>query len=155
MVRIRSWIHKISAIHHDFHGWENIPLHVLISVVDLEVNGWRLMSDLWTRVPILMDLVHQSRDLFHRILFRKIIPLILEISRPPYFYTNTSKLFQSYIVVPIILHLGPYWSFYNYNYVPALINLIYFNYIFNLLTLNLHNFLTVAPIQAILELTRL
>jgi hypothetical protein len=38
------------------------------------------------------------------------------------------------------------YEIYNYNWVPALINLIYFNYLFNLLTLNLHNFQTVALI---------
>jgi hypothetical protein len=40
--------------------------------------------------------------------FRKIIPLILEIPRPRYFYKNTPKLFQNYILVPIFLHIGPF-----------------------------------------------
>jgi hypothetical protein len=28
---------------------------------------------------------------------------------------NTSELFHNYILVPIILHLGPCLTFYNYN----------------------------------------
>jgi hypothetical protein len=32
-----------------------------------------------------------------------------------YFCKNTPELFQNYILFPIILHLGPYTTFYNYN----------------------------------------
>jgi hypothetical protein len=56
--RIRSWIHKISTVHRDFHGRENVPLRILISATDLEVNGWHLMSTPWIREPIPVDLVH-------------------------------------------------------------------------------------------------
>jgi hypothetical protein len=33
----------------------------------------------------------------------------------PYFYKNTPELFQNYILVYVILHLGAYLTFYNYN----------------------------------------
>jgi hypothetical protein len=39
----------------------------------------------------------------------------MEIHRTLEFYRNTPELFQNYVLVPIILHLGPYLSFYNYN----------------------------------------
>jgi hypothetical protein len=39
-----------------------------------------------------------------------------------------------YVLVPTILYLGPYLSFDNYDWIPALINLIYFHYLFDLLT---------------------
>jgi hypothetical protein len=32
------------------------------------------------------------------------------------------------------------YKIYNYNWVPTLINIVYFNYLFNLLALNIHNF---------------
>jgi hypothetical protein len=32
-----------------------------------------------------------------------------------YFCKNTPKFFQNYILVPAILYLGPYLTFYNYN----------------------------------------
>jgi hypothetical protein len=56
--KIRSLIHKISADHRDFHGRQNVPLFVLISAADLEVDGWHLMSGLWTHELIPVDLVH-------------------------------------------------------------------------------------------------
>jgi hypothetical protein len=31
------------------------------------------------------------------------------------FYKNTPELFHNYILIPAILHLGPYLTFYNYN----------------------------------------
>jgi hypothetical protein len=31
------------------------------------------------------------------------------------FYKSTSELFWNYILVPVILHLGPCLTFYNYN----------------------------------------
>jgi hypothetical protein len=62
------------------------------------------------------------------------------------FCKNTSEFFYNYILVPVILHIGPYLTFYNYNYVLFFINSVYFNSLFNLLTQNLYNFLTVALI---------
>jgi hypothetical protein len=56
--------------------------------------------------------------------------------------------------VSVILHIDLCLTFYNYNWVFFLFNLTYFNNLFNLLTSNIHNFLTVALIQAILALTR-
>jgi hypothetical protein len=32
-----------------------------------------------------------------------------------YFYKNILDLSRNYILVPIILHLGPHLTFYNYN----------------------------------------
>jgi hypothetical protein len=43
---------------------------------------------------------------------------------PQYFCKNTPKLFINYILVYVILHLGPCLTFYNYNYVIFLINLL-------------------------------
>jgi hypothetical protein len=37
---------------------------------------------------------------------------------------NTTKLCQNYVLVPVILHIGPCLSFYNYDYVLFLINLL-------------------------------
>jgi hypothetical protein len=62
-----------------------------------------------------MDPVHRSMDLYHGIFFRKIILKILEIPIPQKFYKNTPKLFLNYVLVLVILHLGPYLTFYNYN----------------------------------------
>jgi hypothetical protein len=62
-----------------------------------------------------MDLVHVAVDLFHGFFFSKIILKILENPITPYFCKNTPELFQNYILVTIILHLGPYLTFYNYN----------------------------------------
>jgi hypothetical protein len=42
------WVHKISAIHREFHGHENVPLCILISATDLEVDDLCLMTDLET-----------------------------------------------------------------------------------------------------------
>jgi hypothetical protein len=54
-----------------------------------------------------------------------------------YFYKNTPKLFLNYILVTAILHLGPYLTFYNYNWVIFLINLLILitNLIYELQTL--------------------
>jgi hypothetical protein len=41
--------------------------------------------------------------------------VILIMFKPLEFYKNTPKLFQNYIIIPTILCLGPYLSFYNYN----------------------------------------
>jgi hypothetical protein len=68
--------------------------------------------DLWADV---VDSVHHARDLFHGFIFGKIIPLNMKNPRTPYFYKNTLELFQNYILVPIILHFGPEFSFYNYD----------------------------------------
>jgi hypothetical protein len=62
-----------------------------------------------------MDPVHAAVNLFHRFFFSKIILEILENPRTPYFCKNTPELFQNYTLVPIILHLGPCLTFYNYN----------------------------------------
>jgi hypothetical protein len=62
-----------------------------------------------------MDLIYGPMDLFHGISLRKIIPLNPKNHRTPYFYKKHPKLFQNYILVPKILHLGLYLSFYNYN----------------------------------------
>jgi hypothetical protein len=40
---------------------------------------------------------------------------ILENSRVPGILQNTPKLFCNYVLVPIILHIGPCLTFYNYN----------------------------------------
>jgi hypothetical protein len=39
----------------------------------------------------------------------------MKIAGTSKFCKNTLELFQNYILVPVILHLGPYLSFYNYN----------------------------------------
>jgi hypothetical protein len=44
MVQIRSWIHKIIAIHHDFNGRENVPHCVLILATDLGFDRWHLIK---------------------------------------------------------------------------------------------------------------
>jgi hypothetical protein len=54
-------------------------------------------------------------DLFHGIFNRKIIPLNPKIPSHGIFKKNTPELFQNYILVPEILHLGPDLSFYNYD----------------------------------------
>jgi hypothetical protein len=65
---------------------------------------------------------------------------------PRYFCKNTPELFLNYILVPAILYLCPYLTFYNYDYVHFFINLLILIIYLNLLTSNPHNFLTVAPI---------
>jgi hypothetical protein len=77
-----------------------------------------------------VDPVHRSVDIFYRFSNREIIPEILEIAGALNFFKKTPKLFQNFILVPVILHLGPQLTFYNYDWVTALINLIYFNYRF-------------------------
>jgi hypothetical protein len=62
-----------------------------------------------------MDPVHAAVNLFHRFFFSKIIPEILGNPRTSYFCKNTLKLFHNYILVPVILHLGPCLTLYNYN----------------------------------------
>jgi hypothetical protein len=54
-----------------------------------------------------MDPVHAAVDVFHGFFFSKIILKILENHRMPYFCKNTPELFQKYILVHVILHLGP------------------------------------------------
>jgi hypothetical protein len=65
--------------------------------------------------PAIMGLVHETVNLFHGFFNRKIIWLFQKIAGTWYFYKNTPKLFQNYILVPVILPLGPYLTFYNYN----------------------------------------
>jgi hypothetical protein len=55
----------------------------------------------------LVDLVHSCMHPVYAFSYRKIIHLIQKIPGPRYFYKNTPKLFQKYILVSIILHLGP------------------------------------------------
>jgi hypothetical protein len=38
MAQVCYWIDKISAVHFNFYGWENVPLHDLISRVHLRFN---------------------------------------------------------------------------------------------------------------------
>jgi hypothetical protein len=71
-----------------------------------------------------MDPVHVAVNLFHRFFFSKIILKILENPITPQFCKNTPELFQNYILVPAILHLGACLTFNNYNYVLFLINLL-------------------------------
>jgi hypothetical protein len=54
----------------------------------------------------------------------KIIHLIPKIAWPWKFYKNNPKLFRNYILVPIISHIGPCLTFYNYIYVLFLINML-------------------------------
>jgi hypothetical protein len=54
-------------------------------------------------------------DIFYGIVFSKINPKIWKIAGTSEFCKNTIKLFQNYILVLIILHLGPCLTFYNYN----------------------------------------
>jgi hypothetical protein len=43
------------------------------------------------------------------------LSLILFTFQPLEFYKNTLVLFHNYILAPVILHLGPQSTFYNYN----------------------------------------
>jgi hypothetical protein len=45
---------------------------------------------------------------------------------------NTPKFFQNYVLVPENVHICPYLTFYNYNYVLFLINFLFY-FLFNLL----------------------
>jgi hypothetical protein len=71
-----------------------------------------------------MNTVYRLMDLFHAFSLRKIILKVSDKPQPlpfyilvPYFilfifwslqfYKNMPELFQNYILVPIILHLGP------------------------------------------------
>jgi hypothetical protein len=62
-----------------------------------------------------MDSVHETVDLFHGFFNRKIIWLFQKIADTWYFYKNTPELFHNYILVSVILQLGPCLTFYNYN----------------------------------------
>jgi hypothetical protein len=50
-----------------------------------------------------------------RIFLKEIIPEILKITGISEFCKNNRELFHNYILVPIVLHLGPSLTFYNYN----------------------------------------
>jgi hypothetical protein len=65
--------------------------------------------------PAIVDSDQETVDLFHGFFNRKIIRLFQKIVDTWYFYKNTPELFQNYILVPVILHLGPCLTFYNYN----------------------------------------
>jgi hypothetical protein len=54
-------------------------------------------------------------DIFYGFCLRKIIPQIPKITRTSEYCKNTPKLFHNYILVPVILHVGPCLTFYNYN----------------------------------------
>jgi tyrosine-protein phosphatase YwqE len=71
-----------------------------------------------------VDPVHGAMDIFYEFLLRKIIPWISKITRISEFCKNTPELFHNNILVPVILHLGPYLAFYNYHWVILLINLL-------------------------------
>jgi hypothetical protein len=45
-------------------------------------------------------------------------------SQDTVFLEKTPELFQNYILVPVILRFGPCLTFYNYNFVLFLINLL-------------------------------
>jgi hypothetical protein len=86
-------------------------------------NPWHPSEGWWSRIvpcsvvhgPAVVDSVHETMDLFHGFFNRKIIWLFQKIAGTWYFYKNTPELFQNYILVPIVLHLGPWLTFYNYN----------------------------------------
>jgi hypothetical protein len=59
-----------------------------------------------------MDSVHHAVNRFHVISNRKIIWINLENNRTLEFCKNIPKLFWNYVLVPVILHLGPYLSFF-------------------------------------------
>jgi hypothetical protein len=59
------------------------------------------------RAPEPMDPIQAVVDLFHGFSNRKINRKLPKIARAWYFYKNTPEFFQNYILVPIILHLGP------------------------------------------------
>jgi hypothetical protein len=61
-----------------------------------------------------MDSDHETVDLFSGFFNRKIIQLFQKIVGTWYFYKSTHELFQNYILVPVILHLDPCLTFYNY-----------------------------------------
>jgi hypothetical protein len=50
-----------------------------------------------------------------RLFIRKIIRKVWRIAGPWKICKNTPELFWNYIFIPIILHLGPYLNFYNYD----------------------------------------
>jgi hypothetical protein len=98
------------------------------------------MMVLWTCGPRLVDPVHGTMSSTHAFSLRKINLEIWKIAGALVFLKKHTKLFQNYILVPVILYFGPQLTFYNYDLVDALINLDYFNYLFNLLTSNIHIF---------------
>jgi hypothetical protein len=51
-----------------------------------------------------VDPVHGTVDIFHRFSFRKIIRINLENIRTPEILQNHPKLFQNFVLVPIILY---------------------------------------------------
>jgi hypothetical protein len=80
-------------------------------------EGRRLRIVSWSVVhgPAIVDSDHETVDLFHGFFNRKIIQFFQKLVGTWYFYKNTVEHFQNYILVPIIFHLGPYLTFYNYN----------------------------------------
>jgi hypothetical protein len=62
-----------------------------------------------------VDSVHESVDIFHDFSNSKINLKIWKFTESQVFYKNHLELFQNYVLVPIILHIGPYLTFYIYN----------------------------------------
>jgi hypothetical protein len=85
-----------------------------IRAVDRLTNGPSIINPMDSCTGT-VDLVHRTVNLFHRFSSRKINQNFLKITGARYFYKNTPELFQNSILVPIILHLAPYSTFYNYN----------------------------------------
>jgi hypothetical protein len=59
--------------------------------------------------------VHGRVDLFHHFFNRKLIHKFQKIIRALDLCKNTPDIFYNYILVTIILHLGPCLTFHNYN----------------------------------------
>jgi hypothetical protein len=57
---------------------------------------------------VLVDLVHSHMYLVYAFSYRKIIRLIQKIPELRYFYKNNPELFHNYILVFVILYLGPF-----------------------------------------------
>jgi hypothetical protein len=68
--------------------------------------------------------VHGVVGIFYGFFLRKIIKLILKIVGTLEFCKGTLNFFIIIFLVPVILHLGPCLTFYNYNLVIFLINLL-------------------------------
>jgi hypothetical protein len=60
-----------------------------------------------------MDPVHRRYGPIPRVFSRKVILKILKLAVTLDFYKKNPQLFGDYILVPIIVHIGPCLSFYN------------------------------------------
>jgi hypothetical protein len=54
-----------------------------------------------------MDVVHGSKDLYHRFLFRKVSPKTLENRGAKYFYRKAPLLYFNYVLDPTISQKYP------------------------------------------------